>query len=188
MTEAEKPRRNWLALAPLAAFLALAGVFLVQLMSDRNEHELPSALIGLPAPATDLPPLDPTAGIGLRNADFTGKVTLVNVFASWCVPCRQEHPFLLELAKDQRFRLVGLNYKDKAENASGFLGELGNPYAAIGADVSGRAGIDWGVTGVPETYLVDREGVIRAKFVGPLSPETFKARLEPEIAKALPGS
>lgn len=187
MSEMAKPRRNWLALAPLAAFLALAAVFLVQLMSDRNERELPSALIGQAAPPTDLPPLDASKGIGLRNADFVGQVTLVNVFASWCVPCRQEHPFLLELAKDRRFRLVGLNYKDKAENAQGFLAELGNPYAIVGADLSGRAGIEWGVTGVPETYLVDKAGVVRAKFVGPLSPESFKARLEPEIAKALAG-
>lgn len=187
MSETAKPRRNWLALAPLAAFLALAGVFLVQLMSDRDQRELPSALIGQKAPATDLPPLDPTASVGIRDADFTGGVTLLNVFASWCVPCRDEHPFLVELAKDARFRLVGLNYKDKADNAFGFLNELGNPYAAIGADESGRAGIDWGVYGVPETYLIDKAGVIRAKFVGPLSPEAFKAKLEPEIAKALAG-
>lgn len=186
---APRVRRNWLALAPLAAFLALAGVFLVQLMSDRDQRELPSALIGQPAPKTDLPPLDPAAGEGITDAAFKGKVTLLNVFASWCVPCREEHPFLVELAKDPRFRLVGLNYKDKPDNAFAFLGELGNPYAAIGADVSGRAGIDWGVYGVPETYLIDRQGIIRAKFVGPLSPGAFKARLEPEIAKALaPGS
>ena len=184
--ETAPPRqRNWLALLPLAAFLALAAVFLVQLMSGRDEHELPSALIGQKAPPTDLPMLAPVATAGLKSADFDGPITLVNVFASWCIPCRDEHPFLKELAKDTRFRLVGFNYKDKPENALAFIGELGNPYAAIGTDVSGRAGIDWGVYGVPETYLIDRQGVIRAKFVGPLSPETYKERLEPEIEKAL---
>jgi len=177
-------RRNWLALVPLFAFLALAGVFFVQLLSGHDERELPSALIGQKAPATSLPPLD-TALPGLADADFQGQVTLVNVFASWCVPCRDEHPFLRELAKDSRFRLVGLNYKDKPDNAAAFLAELGNPYAAIGADRNGRAGIDWGVYGVPETYLVDRLGVIRAKFVGPLSPETYAARLKPAVEKAL---
>ncbi len=178
-------RRNWLALLPLAAFLALAAVFLLQLMSGRDEHELPSALIGQKAPATDLPALAPFSETRIGSADFDGKVTLVNVFASWCIPCRDEHPFLKELAKDTRFRLVGFNYKDKPENARAFIGELGNPYAAIGTDVSGRAGIDWGVYGVPETYLVDRQGIIRAKFVGPLSPETYKERLEPQVEAAL---
>ena len=185
MSEAAAPRRNWLAMLPLAAFLALAAVFFVQLMSGRDEHELPSALIGQKAPPTDLPALQPVSATGISSADFDGQVTLVNVFASWCIPCRDEHPFLKELAKDTRVRLVGFNYKDKPENALAFLAELGNPYAAIGTDISGRAGIDWGVYGVPETYLVDRQGVIRAKFVGPLSPGTFKARLQPQLEAAL---
>lgn len=188
MTEAaetSRQGRNWLAILPLAAFLALAAVFLFQLMSGRDERELPSALIGQKAPPTELPALSPFSETGISSADFEGKVTLVNVFASWCIPCRDEHPFLKELAKDTRFRLVGFNYKDKPENARAFLGELGNPYATIGTDVAGRAGIDWGVYGVPETYLVDRQGVIRAKFVGPLSLDTFRERLEPQIKAAL---
>ncbi len=179
--------RRWAVFLPLAIFAVLAAIFLVMLLADRDTSTVPSALIGQPAPATDLPPLDPAASIGLRSEDFAGNVTLVNIWASWCGPCRQEHPVLMELSRDQRFITAGLNYKDKPENARGFLTELGDPYKIIGTDQSGRKAIDWGVYGVPETFLVDRDGIIRFKHVGPLTPETVRMSLMPEIEKALAG-
>ena len=186
MSETPQPakRRNWLALAPLVAFLALAGLFLSQLLAERDVNEVPSALIGQQAPKTELPPLL-ASGKGLANADFAGQVTLLNVFASWCVPCRQEHPVLIDIARDARIRVAGLNYKDKPDNAKAFLSELGDPYAAIGADESGRTAIDWGVYGVPESYVIGKDGTILAKHVGPITPESFAARLKPVIDKAL---
>jgi cytochrome c biogenesis protein CcmG/thiol:disulfide interchange protein DsbE len=177
---------NKLAFVPLILFAALAGVFAFQLTSGKDTSELPSALIGKPAPATSLPPLD-SALPGINSLSFQGRVSVLNVFASWCVPCREEHPVLMELAKDKRFTLSGLNYKDKPDQASRFLGDLGNPYAEIGADVSGRAGIDWGVYGVPETYVIGKDGMIRFKLVGPLGADTMESVLLPEIEKALAG-
>jgi cytochrome c biogenesis protein CcmG, thiol:disulfide interchange protein DsbE len=180
-------RRNWLALLPLLLFAALAGIFLTQLMSGRDTQTIPSALIGSPAPVTDLPPVQGLTGMaGITNAGFQGKVTLLNIFASWCGPCREEHPVLMELAKDQRFQLVGLNYKDKPQNASSFLAELGNPYAKVGADESGRAGINWGVYGVPETFVIGPDGVIRYKHVGPLDAESVKVLVAEAEKAALP--
>ena len=111
---------------------------------------------------------------GLSSDAFIGRVTVLNVFASWCVPCRDEHPVLIGIAKDKRFTLAGLNYKDKPDQAKAFLAELGNPYAVIGADIDGRAGIDWGVYGVPETYVIGKDGTIRFKFVGPLGADTVE--------------
>ena len=172
-------------LLPLLIFLILAGFFLAQLMSGRDQSVIPSALLDAPAPETDLPALPGIKVPGLRSADFAGKVTLVNVFASWCAPCRDEHPTLIELAKDTRFSLVGLNYKDKEDNARGFLSELGNPYAAIGVDASGRKGIDWGVYGVPETFVIGRDGRIAYKFVGPLTPQGVSQKLMPAIEAAM---
>jgi len=180
-----KPRRLLMVLLPLAIFIGLAAIFLMQLMSGRDIATIPSALIGQAAPQTELRPLDGANVPGLNSADFIGKVTLVNVWASWCAPCRDEHPVLLGLSQDGRFGIAGLNYKDKPENARRFLGELGNPYAAIGVDETGRAAINWGVYGVPETYVVDRDGKIRYRYVGPLTPETAASRLMPEIEKAL---
>jgi len=178
-------RARLILLVPLAVFVALALVFLMRLESGVDPGAIPSALVGRSAPEFDLPPLAGVAVPGLKRADLDGKVTLVNIFASWCVPCRQEHPVLEELAKDGRIRLVGINYKDKADNARRFLGDLGNPYAAIGVDDRGRAAIDWGVYGVPETFVVGRDGVIRYKFIGPLGDETVRRLLMPEIEKAL---
>jgi cytochrome c biogenesis protein CcmG, thiol:disulfide interchange protein DsbE len=178
-------RRKLLALLPLAVFAALAGVFLLQLVSGRDSATVPSALIGAQAPQTNLPPLEEMGQPGLSSADFAGEVTLVNVWASWCAPCRAEHPVLTELAKDERIRVAGLNYKDKPDQARGFLAELGNPYDAIGVDQSGRTAIDWGVYGVPETFLVGRGGKILFKHVGPLTPEIAAAQLIPELEKAL---
>ena len=160
-----KKRRNILVLLPLIAFLALAALFLVRLGSG-DPGRLPSALIGRPAPQTDLPPLaglerDGKTVPGLTNATFTGAVTLVNVWASWCVPCADEVPFLEKLSKDKRIKLVGINYKDPTDNARRFLNRYGNPFVAVGVDASGRTSIDWGVYGVPETYLIGRDGTHR---------------------------
>ena len=178
-------RRGWLALLPLALFLALAAIFLTQLVSGRDSSVVPSALIGQSAPQVPLPALEGSGLPGLDPSLFQGRVTLVNVWASWCAPCRIEHPLLMQLAGDERVAIVGMNYKDKPENARRFLGELGNPYDEIGVDGNGRAAIDWGVYGVPETFLVGRDGRIAWKHVGPFSPDIVESRLIPEIEKAL---
>ncbi|AZO17756.1 DsbE family thiol:disulfide interchange protein [Mesorhizobium sp. M2A.F.Ca.ET.043.05.1.1] len=184
-TEAPAPRRRLFVLLPLLVFLGLAGLFLSQLLSGRDVAEIPSALIGLPAPQTSLPPLEGVNLPGLDSKSFAGRVTLVNVFASWCAPCREEHPVLLGLSQDKRFTLAALNYKDQPENARRFLGELGNPYQAIGVDPAGRAAIDWGVYGVPETFVVGKDGKIAYKHVGPLTPDSVRTLLLPQIEKAL---
>jgi cytochrome c biogenesis protein CcmG/thiol:disulfide interchange protein DsbE len=182
-------QRNILVLLPLVAFLALAALFFVRLGSG-DPSQLPSALIGHPAPKTDLPSLaglerDGKAVPGLSNATFGGAVTLVNVWASWCVPCADEVPFLEQLSKDKRIQLVGINYKDSADNARRFLNRYGNPFAATGADANGRNSIDWGVYGVPENFLVGRDGRIAYKLVGPITADNFKRALLPAIEKAL---
>lgn len=182
-------RRNWLLYLPLAIFLGLALLFLARLFAG-DPSKLPSALIGKPAPALTMPAVDGLmqdgrAIPGLSPADLRGpRLALVNVFASWCAPCHQEHPFLMELAKDPRLTILGINYKDKPENARRFLGRLGNPYRAVGADADGRFSIEWGVYGVPETFLVDREGRIAFKHVGPLTPDIIREKLEPAIRAA----
>jgi len=184
--EAEpKPSRRWLAVLPVIAFMALAGLFLTQLLSDRDAAVIPSALIGAPAPKTELPPLDGMNLPGLNSADFAGRVTLVNVFASWCAPCRVEHPLLMEVAKDKRITVAALNYKDTPENARRFLGGLGNPFAAIGVDQTGASAIDWGVYGVPESFLVGKDGRILYKYVGPFTPDAIRTGLMPAIEHAL---
>ncbi|CAN7157247.1 DsbE family thiol:disulfide interchange protein [Brucella pseudogrignonensis] len=187
---ASKKRSTWVALLPLLIFVALAAVFAVQLLSGKDSSTIPSALIGKDAPQTSLPAVegltrDGAPVPGLNSEDFKGKLTLVNVWGSWCVPCRQEHPLLMEIAKDERIRVVGLNYKDQPENARRFLGDLGNPFAAVGADRAGRSAIEWGVYGVPETFLVDKDGKIVYKHVGPFTPESVKNDLMPAVAKAL---
>jgi cytochrome c biogenesis protein CcmG/thiol:disulfide interchange protein DsbE len=182
---ATKPGRRLFVLLPLLIFLGLAGVFLSQLLSGHDSAEVPSALIGQSAPATHLPPLEGLNLPGLDSKEFAGKVTLVNVFASWCGPCREEHPVLMELAKDGRYTVAALNYKDKPENARRFLGDLGNPYSVIGVDQAGRTAIDWGVYGVPETFVIGKDGNIAYKYVGPLSPQSARTLLLPEIEKAL---
>jgi len=183
-----KRRRNWLAILPLVVFAGLATVFLIQLRSGEDSSFVPSVLIGREAPATNLPPLAGSDLPGLASADFKGHVTLVNVWASWCAPCREEQPLLMTLKDDPRFRLAGLNYKDKPENALRFLGEMGNPFAAIGVDANGRTAIDWGVYGVPETYLVGKDGRILYKHVGPFTEQSIASELMPAIDKAISGS
>ena len=186
MAEAASPKsRRFIVLVPLLMFLGLAAIFLMQLVSGRDVAEIPSALIGEQAPETNLPPLEGVDLPGLDSQNFAGKVTLVNVWASWCAPCREEHPLLLALSQDKRFGIAGLNYKDAPENARRFLGSLGNPYAVIGVDQAGRTAIDWGVYGVPETFLIGRNGKILFKHVGPLTEEAVTGVLLPEIEKAL---
>jgi cytochrome c biogenesis protein CcmG, thiol:disulfide interchange protein DsbE len=195
MTVIENPplhKRRLLVLLPLFAFLALAALFYFRLGAG-DPSRVPSALIGREAPATDLPAV---AGLerngrpvpGITPADFKGAVTVLNVWASWCVPCRDEAALLVKLSGDKRIRLVGINYKDQADNARRFLGRFGNPFAASGADANGRAAIEWGVYGVPETFIVGRDGRIPYKLVGPLTPENLERVVKPEIEKALAAS
>ena len=167
---------------PLGIFLALAAIFFFRIGGDHSV--VPSALIGKAAPDLVLPPLENAKVPAIDPAAFKGAVTIVNVWASWCGPCRVEHPYLTRLSKDARIRVAGINYKDQPANALRFLKEQGNPFAAIGVDSAGRAAIEWGVYGVPETFLVGRDGRIRYKQVGPLTAENFP-RFMAEIEKAL---
>jgi len=167
-------------LIPAILFLMLAAVFAVQLSEiggGKQISELPSALIDKPAPVLDLPPIEGT-GKGLTSDHIKGKIVLVNVWASWCPPCRIEHPLLMRLAREG-VALYGINYKDTPEAALGFLAELGNPFQAIGADRTGRAVIDWGVYGYPETFIVDARGMIRYRHVGPIHPQDLDDRIYP---------
>jgi len=182
-------RRRVIVLAPLVVFLALVALFLIRLYSG-DPSRIPSALIGHPAPQLDLPPVaglerNGAAVPGIDAASFKGAVTVVNVWASWCVPCHDEAPLLMQLAQDSRFRVIGINYKDEPDNARRFLGRYGNPFAAAGADLNGRAGIEWGVYGVPETFVVGRDARIAYKLVGPITADNINTVLKPEIEKAL---
>ncbi|MBA4790027.1 MAG: DsbE family thiol:disulfide interchange protein [Rhizobiales bacterium] len=184
----EAPRRRlWLIALPVLLFAALALLFLFRLFAG-DPSRIPSALIGRPAPLVELAPLPGLAREGrpvpgLDPAALKGRVTLVNVWASWCAPCREEHPLLMALAQDPRLRVVGINYKDAPDNARRFLGQNGLPFAAVGVDPNGRAAIDWGVYGVPESFLVAPDGTIAHKFVGPLTEASVKDTLLPLVAK-----
>jgi cytochrome c biogenesis protein CcmG, thiol:disulfide interchange protein DsbE len=187
--EAAPARRRLIVLLPLIVFLALAALFFFRLGSG-DPSRIPSALIGRPVPQTELPPVpglwrDGKPVPGIATADFTGAVSLLNVWASWCVPCHDEAPLLMQLAGDRRIRIVGINYKDQPDNARRFLGRYGNPFSAAGADHKGRASIEWGVYGVPETFLIGRDGRIAYKLVGPITPQNLESVLKPEIEKAL---
>jgi cytochrome c biogenesis protein CcmG, thiol:disulfide interchange protein DsbE len=173
---------------PLLIFIALVSLLLFRLGSG-DPSRLPSVLIGKPAPLLSLSALD---GLmrdgapvpGLDPSKFKGQITLVNVWASWCLPCHAEHPQLMRLAADRRLQLVGINYKDATENARRFLGRYGNPFSAVGVDQNGRSAIEWGVYGVPELFLIGRDGRIAYKQVGPITDETLP-ELTREIEKAL---
>jgi cytochrome c biogenesis protein CcmG/thiol:disulfide interchange protein DsbE len=189
-TEARPARRRLLVLLPLAVFLALAALFFFRLGSG-DPSRIPSALIGRPAPNTNLAAVpglnarDGTPMPGIAAADFKGAVTLVNVWASWCVPCHDEAPLLETLSADKRIRIVGINYKDQPDNARRFLGRYGNPFVAAGADPNGRASMEWGVYGVPETFIVGRDGNVAYKLVGPITEVNLARVIKPEIEKAL---
>jgi cytochrome c biogenesis protein CcmG/thiol:disulfide interchange protein DsbE len=184
------PRSSrWLMALPLVVFAALAAIFWFRLGSGDPSH-IPSALIGHLAPQTPLPPLEGLSSNGapipgLDPSVFKGKVSLVNVWASWCVPCHDEAPLLTELGRDPRLQIVGINYKDSADNARRFLGRYGNPFGVVGVDTNGRASIEWGVYGVPETFIVGREGTIVYKLVGPVTSDNINTVLRDEIDKAL---
>ena len=189
----EKRRSVWFALLPLAVFLGLAGLFYSLLTTEgRDTTQLPSALLDEPAPRLGMPQLtgalvDGVQMPGVEPSSFNGKMSVVNIFASWCVPCRQEHPQIVEIGKDERVQLIGINHKDSTKNALQFLEELGNPYDMIGVDRRGRASIEWGVYGVPETFLVDRNGVIFHKHVGPISEAAMNEVILPLIEQRLAG-
>jgi len=188
--DATRPqRRSWLVALPLVAFAMLAGLFWFRLGAG-DPARIPSALIGRPAPQTKLPPLEGLIAngaqvAGLDPAAFKGNVSVVNVWASWCVPCHDEAPLLVQLAQDKRLHVIGINYKDTQDNARRFLGRYGNPFSAVGVDANGRAAIEWGVYGVPETFVVGRDGAIAYKLIGPVTPENIDSVLKPEIDKAL---
>jgi len=187
-TSDARPRR-WLMALPLIGFALLAGLFLARI-KDGDPSIIPSALIGRPVPAVALPGLDGllrdgTAVPGFDATAFKGKISIVNIWASWCVPCHDEAPLLLELSKDPRLQLVGINYKDVPENARRFLGRYGNPFARVGVDANGRAAIEWGGYGVPETFIVGRDGTIHYKLVGPITPENINTVLKAEIDRAM---
>jgi cytochrome c biogenesis protein CcmG/thiol:disulfide interchange protein DsbE len=188
-SETPTPRRSWLMALPLIAFAGLAVLFGFRL-GNTDPSRIPSALIGHPAPQTPLPPLqgllvDGVPVPGLDPAMFKGKVSVVNVWASWCVPCHDEAPLLTDIGHDKRLQVIGINYKDTPDNARRFLGRYGNPYGFVGVDGNGRAAIEWGVYGVPETFIVGREGKIVYKLVGPITPDNIDSVMKAEIDKAL---
>jgi cytochrome c biogenesis protein CcmG/thiol:disulfide interchange protein DsbE len=189
MSQAIAPKRRWIMALPLLGFAVMAALFWFRLGAG-DPAKLPSALIGRPAPATALPALEGLSGNGapipgLDPAAFKGRVSVVNVWASWCVPCHEEAPLFTTLAQDKRIQIVGINYKDSPDNARRFLGRYGNPFSIVGVDGNGRAAIEWGVYGVPETFIVGRDGNISYKLVGGVTPENFDRVLKVEIEKAL---
>lgn len=173
-------RPGVVAFVPLLGTTLLFGLLYWGLMYGTDE--LPSALIGKEVPTFSLPPVRGRA-LGLSSADLVGEVSIVNVFASWCVPCREEHPLLSDLARRDVVPIHGINYKDLPEQAGAWLDELGDPYTRTGADIDGRVGIDWGVYGVPETYVVDADGRVAYRHVGPLSAGTLEQTLLPLVAR-----
>ncbi|MCW2306746.1 DsbE family thiol:disulfide interchange protein [Rhodobium gokarnense] len=189
----DTPRRkgpSLLVLLPLILFGGLCVLFYLQLSHGGSSRVIPSVLLDKPAPEFDLPALkgltyNGQPAPGLSRADLNGKVTLINFWASWCVPCRQEHPMLLELAKDDRIQLTGINVRDSEANALGYMEEHGNPFARNGVDQNYRTAIDFGVTGQPETFLIDTFGCIRYKHVGPLYEELWAEKFEPLIKESL---
>jgi len=176
--------RRLMYILPLLVFLGVGVAFLRGF--DRDPREIPSALIDKPVPEFALPPL-PGHKQGLSSADLKGDVQLVNVFASWCIPCKAEHPIVSRLAEREGLPVRAINYKDKAENALDWLARNGDPYASIGVDADGRASIDWGVYGVPESFLIDRQGRIRYKHVGPLTPEAVEQTILPLVKELRKG-
>ena len=179
--DAEQPKRRWwLGLLPLLVFSGLLAVFAYQLIGGRDPSIVPSALIGDLVPAVELPPLKPDKP-GFGPQDFGGGPILVNVFASWCVPCRVEHPLITALAQDYGIPVYGLNSKDRRDAAIAWLDELGDPYTRIGYDPNGRAGIEWGVYGYPETFLINPAGEVVYKYVGPITPRLLEEEFLPRI-------
>ena len=167
-------------LIPLAAFFALAVVLAIGL--KRDPREVPSPLIDKPAPAFSLTRLDDPA-VTISRDDLRGKVWMLNVWASWCVACRDEHPLLVQFAKTNRLPIYGLNYKDQRDDGKAWLAKMGDPYRASLFDGEGRVGIDFGVYGVPETFIIDKSGTVRLKHIGPLTPAVIATEIEPLLKK-----
>ncbi len=179
--------RRLLFFAPAAVFVVLVGFFLSQLLLGRNPAIIPSALLDRPVPEFTLPGIEGRAeaeggdgAAGFATADLQGELTVVNVFASWCIPCLAEHPLISRLAEDG-YQVFGLNHRDKDPDAAGWLRRNGDPYTRVGADRDARVSVDWGVTGVPETYIVDASGVIRYKHVGPLTVQSLEDEFMPRL-------
>ena len=187
-TATARPRRRWLAYAPLIVFMALAWL-LFERLGAGDPSSIPSVLIGQSAPPLNLPGLD--GGQGLTDADLrAGHVSVVNVFGSWCEPCHFEHQYLMALSADPDLKakgvaIYGVAQKDSAENIRRFLGAKGDPYAKVGLDQDDRAGVDWGVYGVPETFVVRGDGKLSFKLVGPITATTLESAVKPQILKAM---
>ena len=180
-TETVKARRGMgrlLSLVPIAMFIGVAGFFAYGLFLDPSR--IPSVLVGKPAPEFSLSPVEGRT-LGLATADLTGEVSLVNVFASWCAECRVEHPLLMRLREDNIVPIHGINYKDKPEDAREWLDSLGDPYTRTGADLDGRVAIEFGVYGVPETFVIDKAGRIAHKHIGAISPKALNTEILPLI-------
>ncbi len=167
--------KRWL---PFVLFVVLVGFFAKGLFL--NPREVPSPFIGRAAPAFTLP-LVGDANASFSPADMKGRVWMLNIWAPWCVSCRQEHGFLMQLAQSGRIPIVGLNWKDKAREAEALLARTGSPYVAVPEDLDGRVGIDYGVTGTPETYIIDQAGIVRLKHIGPISPDVWQTKFEPKL-------
>jgi len=178
--ETRKSRKRLVFLLPVTLFIALAVALAWGL--TRDPGELPSVLIGKPVPEFALPPVQGQT-LGLSSDDLRGEVSLVNVFASWCTACRDEHPLFMRLSASGVVPIHGLNYRDRPEDAAGWLDELGDPYTRTGADRNGRVGIDWGVYGVPETFVVGPDGRIAYKHVGPVTERALKETILPLVAR-----
>ena len=174
------PRRGIAIMLPLSAFIGITVLLAIGLTMD--PRKVPSPLIDKPVPEFQLSPVQGRQP-GLSSGDLKGEVSLVNVFASWCVACRQEHPLLLEIDKQNIVPIHGLNYKDKPNDAAGWLDALGDPYTRTGADLNGRAGIDWGVYGVPETFVIDKNGSIAYKHIGPITQQDWETKIRPLVAE-----
>ena len=168
--------------------LIVLGVLILLLAVGlrRDPREVPSPLIGKPVPRFVLPPVQGRS-LGLSSADLKDEVSLVNVFASWCVACREEHPVLMQMKRAGLVPIHGLNYEDQPADAEKWLDDMGDPYTRTGADVDGRIGIDWGVYGVPETFVIDRDGRIAYKHIGPLTPQFVDETLRPLLARLREG-
>ena len=175
--------RRIVFLLPILIVAVLVAVFWIGLDPKRDKSVLPSALVGKPAPAIDLPALnDGAARLSLEA--FKGQLVAINFFASWCLPCRAEHPLLKQVSAEFGVPVIGISWKDKPEASRAYIAELGDPYAATGSDESGRTGIDFGITGIPETFLIDAKGVVRYRLAGPVTPDNLRSELAPAIAEA----
>ena len=185
----DERRSQLLRLLPVLIFATVAGFFAIALRSG-DPSRLPSTLVGKPVPQTVFPPVDGLETNGKPEPGFSssdlaqGKVSVVNFWASWCEPCVDEHPLLERLKSDAGVDIYGVNYKDQADSARRFIGRFGNPFTAVGTDTSGRAAIDWGVYGTPETFIVNGKGEVVYKHVGPISPDSLTSKLLPAIEKA----